>query len=158
MGSDGSQGPRPYKQFRVSTTFLRVPSEDWVPVTRGAKSEFRASPRAVSRLWSVEPPTPVVAYRVRGGAAGGYDSKLMVLEDKWLEPLGAISQESLEAEGFQTLAEFRRYWMQRERRRFMPTRMVTVYKVRLWQPEDEREFAEMIFRRLYGKQLEQVTK
>lgn len=81
----------------------------------------------------------------------------MVMEDKWLEPLGAISPESLEAEGFSSLAEFRRYWMQREQRRFMPTRMVTVYRVRPWQPSDEADFGRMLLRRLYGKQMDELA-
>lgn len=154
MGNQGSQGPQPFSQRRASTVFLRVPSEDWILVSRGGKREFRASTKAVSNLWSVEPPTPVVAYRVRPGPTGGYDSKLMVLEDKWLEPLGAITPESLAAEGFDSMAEFRRYWMRREKRRFMPTRKVTVYRVRLWTPEDNREMADVIFNRLYEEHLE----
>lgn len=153
MGNQGSQGPQPYQQRRVSTAFLRVPAVDWIAVTRGAKREFRASPKAVSNLWSVDPPTPVVAYRVRGGPAGGHDAKLMVLEDKWLEPLGAISPESLKAEGFESVAEFRRYWMAREKRRFMPTRMVTAYRVRPWTDGDRERFADMLLDRLYGEHL-----
>lgn len=157
MGSQGSQGPRPYKQARVSTAFLRVPSVDWIAVTRGIKSEFRASPRAVSKLWSVDPPIPVVAYRVRPGLPGGHDSKLMVLEEKWLEPLGAISPQSLEAEGFESMAEFRRYWMQREQRRFMPTRMVTVYRMGLWNYQtDPERFGALLLERLYGEHLGRV--
>lgn len=154
MGNSGSQGPQPYEQRRVSTAFLRVPTMDWVVVTRGIKKEFRASPRAVSKLWSVDPPTPVVAYRVRSGPAGGHDAKLMVLEEKWLEPLGAISPASLEAEGFESIAEFRRYWMQREKRRFAPTRMVTVYRVRPWHYTDRARFGDMLLERLYGEHLD----
>lgn len=153
MGNSGSQGPKPYEQRRVSTAFLRVPTTDWIAVTRGIKKEFRASPRAVSKLWSVDPPTPVVAYRVRSGPAGGHDARLMVLEDKWLEPLGAISPASLAAEGFESIAEFRRYWMQREKRRFAPTRMVTAYRIRPWEDGDRARFADMLLERLYGEHL-----
>lgn len=82
----------------------------------------------------------------------------MVMEDKWLEPLGAISPDSLAAEGFSTIGEFRRYWMQREKRRFMPTRMVTVYRVRPWVPgEDDNNMAALILQRLYGDHLEPVS-
>jgi hypothetical protein len=97
-----------------------------------------------------------VAYRVRGGVAGGHDAKLMVLEDKWLEPLGAITAESLANEGFETVAEFRRYWMAREKRRFAPTRMVTVYRVRLWTPGDRAALGDMLMERLYGEHLAQA--
>lgn len=152
MGADGSHGPRPFTQRQARTAFLRVPTADWIVVRRGIKREFRASPRAVSKLWSIEPPTPVVAYRYH--ESHGYDSKLMVLEDTWIEPLGAISEESLKAEGFANLAEFRRYFMARERTRFKPTRKITVYRVRPWLPADARFFGARLFGRLYGEFVE----
>jgi hypothetical protein len=74
----------------------------------------------------------------------------MVLEDIWIEPLGAITPESLEAEGFETFAEFRRYFCLREKTRFRPTRKITVYKVRPWVEGDEQNFAKRLFERLYG--------
>jgi hypothetical protein len=148
LASDGSHGPKPYTQRQSRTLFLRVPHADWVAITRGVKREFRASPRSVSKLWDSEPPTPVVSYRFH--PAHGYDAKLMVLEDIWIEPLGAITPESLEAEGFETFAEFRRYFCLREKTRFRPTRKITVYKVRPWEDADERRFADRLFERLYG--------
>lgn len=148
MAADGSQGPQPYTQRQARTLFLRVPHVDWVAVTRGVKREFRASPRAVSKLWDTEPPTPVVSYRLH--PSHGYDARLMVLEDVWMEPLGAITPESLEAEGFSSLAEFRRYFCLREKTRFKPTRKITVYKVRPWAEPDRERFAERLFERLYG--------
>lgn len=155
MGADGSHGPQPYTQRQARTLFLRVPTSDWVAVTRGVKREFRASPSAVSKLWDTEPPTPVVAYRV--DPSHGYDCKLMILEDTWIEPIGAISQESLEAEGFNSLAEFRRYFVNRERTRFRPTRKITVYRIRPWQEGDARYFGDRLFERLYGAFTNQAT-
>lgn len=156
MGSDGSHGPRPFTQRQARTVFLRVPAADWIAVSRGRKREFRASHSACSALWDVKTPTPVVAYRVkRIGGQPDYEAKLMVLERRWQEPLGAISKESLEAEGFESLAEFRRYWMRRERRHFTPTRMVTCYRVRTFNAdEDPDEMGRVLFDRLYGEFLE----
>lgn len=149
MASDGSNGPKPWTQRHASTVFLRVPTIDWVEVKRGMKTEFRGSPGAVSGLKFVEPPTPVVAYRV--DRSHGYDAALMVLEDRWQEELGSISPESLEREGFETFAEFRRYFVLRERRRFRLTRNVTVYRLRPWDPEkDQRHFADLLLDRLFG--------
>jgi hypothetical protein len=68
----------------------------------------------------------------------------------WREPLGAISKESLAAEGFDTYAESRRAWRIREKRYFPPLRMTTVYRVRPWTPEDARVMAEVLLERLYG--------
>ena len=149
MGADGSQGPRPYTQRKARTIFLRVPNADWINVTRGIKTEFRAGSGACSAMWGVEPPTPVVAYRVH--KVHGHEARLMVLERKWQEPLGAISEESLANEGFESLAEFRRYWMAREKRRFTPTRMVMAYEVRPFVPGEEHSLGVSLFNRLYGE-------
>lgn len=151
MANDGSRGPKPYAQVRTSTTFLRVPTYDWPAVKRGIKTEFRSGwgKNKTPKLFQVKAPTPVVAYTVNG--RGEYDARLMVLEDIWLEPLGAISPESLEREGFRNLKEFRSYWLEREGRRFTPTRQVFVYRVRPWVAgEDEHRMGQALLQRLYG--------
>jgi hypothetical protein len=155
VADDGSRGPRPFQQHHVSTTFLRVPVNDWPAVKRGYKSEFRAGTgkNAVPQLWHLEPPCPVVAYCVRNGR---HDHELMVLEELWREPLGAISPESLQREGFSSLAEFRTYWIAREHQRFRPTRMVFCYRVREWRSDDERMLADRLLSHLYGDFLDQV--
>jgi hypothetical protein len=148
MASTGTRGPKPWTQHRASTIFLRVPSAEWTAVRHGQKREFRSESGKVSQLWNVECPVPVVAYRL--DSHGRYDSALMVLEAVWREPLGAISPESLEAEGFESFAHFRRAWCIREKRRFRPLHLTTVFRVRPWQPEDERDMADALLGRLYG--------
>jgi hypothetical protein len=150
MASDGSHGPKPWKQREARTVFLRVPAADWVAVSQGKKREFRAASGQVSGLHFVEPPTLVVAYAIREHR---HDSQAMVLEKRWKEPLGAISEESLRAEGFASFPEFRRYWMRRERRRFRPTRDVIVYRVRPITEEDRYDFADRLLKHLYGEWL-----
>lgn len=149
MAADGSRGPRPYRQRRISTVFLRVPARDWPAVKRAMKTEFRAGTgkSAVPQLWGIPTPVPVVAYAIRQGR---HDARLMVLERMWQEPLGAISPESLAREGFQTLGEFRRYWMERERKRFTPTRQVFAYQVRPWGHGDRGWAGEKLLEHLYG--------
>lgn len=142
-------GPQPWTQHKASTIFLRVPVADWVHVSRGLKTEFRASAGACSAMWNLEPPAPVVAYRASHTL--GYDSKLMVLEEKWQEPLGAISEESLKREGFETLGEFRKYWCARERRKFAPMRLVTCYRVHGFTFQDELDMGKRLLERLYGE-------
>lgn len=153
MAADGSRGPRPYTQRRISTVFLRVPVRDWPAVKRGIKTEFRAGAgkNAIPQLWGIPTPVPVVAYAIRQGR---HDAKLMVLEEMWQEPLGAISPESLEREGFKTLAEFRAYWIERERKRFTPTRHVFAYRVRPFGLVDAEEFGARLFDHLYGEFLD----
>lgn len=150
MAADGSRGPKPYHQASASTVFLRVPAYDWPEVKRGIKREFRAQTgkNKTPQLWAVEPPTPVVAW---SHVRGEHQSALMVLERIWIEPLGAISAESLAAEGHASLADYRRYWMRREGKRFTPLREVFVYRVRPWGDGDEELMARRLFERLYGE-------
>jgi hypothetical protein len=137
----------------MSTLFLRVPVSEWTQVKRGNKREFRSSPGAQSQLLNAEPPMPIVAYSV--DRQGRHDARLMVLERMWREPLGALSPESLAAEGCQTLAEFRRRWMLTNRKRFTPSRIVSVYVVRPWRAGlDEREMADRLLEHLYAEWVE----
>lgn len=149
MGADGSRGPKPFTQRRMSTVFVRVPSAEWAAVRYGHKREFRAACGKHSALWSVATPTPAVAYTVN--SYGHYDSALMVLDDVWREPLGAITAESLAAEGCESFAEFRRAWIEREKRWFPPLRMTTVYRIRPWAQDDDAQMADLLLRRLYGE-------
>lgn len=148
VGSDSSRGPRPYTQRQTSTVFVRVPRAEWAPLTVGVKREFRAAGGKHSALWNVHLPSPAVAYTIN--SFGTYDSSMMVLEDVWREPLGAISSASLAAEGFDSIGEFRRHWMEREHSRFLPLRMTTVYRMRPWTEDDDREMARVLLGRLYG--------
>lgn len=148
MSADGGQAPKPYTKRQASTLFLRVPSDEFRSVIAGRKTEFRALPGKASQLHRAETPIPVVAYMERRGT---YDARLMVLEETWQEPVGAISAESLQREGQPDIAHFRRYWMRRTRQKFKPTRMVIVFRVRGWDEYSDREyFANAIFDRLYG--------
>jgi len=148
MASDGSRGPKPWCQRQATTIFVRVPNAEWAAVRYGGKCEFRAACGKHSALWNVPTPTPAVAYCV--DQIGRYRSSLMVLEDVWREPLGAITPESLEAEGYGTYQDFKRAWIKREHRAFPPLRMTTVYRIRPWRPEDEHAMASELLHRLYG--------
>jgi hypothetical protein len=156
MGADGSHGPRPYTQHRISTVFLRVPIRDWPAVKRGIKTEFRAGSGrgAISQLFGVPTPVPAVAYAIRQGR---HDARLMMLEKCWQEPLGAISPDSLAREGFEDLAEFRAYWMERERKRFTPLHQVFAFRVRPWQPGDAEAAGEKLLDHLYGHFLRELA-
>lgn len=139
---------RPWTQRQARTIFLRVPVADWAKVSRDRQREFRASPSAMPQLWDVQPPLPVVAYTI--SPQRGHESKLMVLTATWRERLEDISAESLQLEGHQSYAHFRRYWMKREKTKFMPTREVSVFQVRPWEPHDRERMGEKLLERLYG--------
>lgn len=124
--------------------FLRVPGGDWAAIRRGFKREFRLTGQA---LLNLQTPTPVVVYTTRNG---GYEEILMVLESAHREALGAISPTSLQAEGFPSVAHFRRYWMQRTGKRFRPLDICSVYRVRPWTDADMDLMGRTLLERLYG--------
>lgn len=145
-----TSSPEPWRQFEARTTFLRVPLGDWPAVRIGAKTEFRASGRAVTQLWNVTCPMLVVGYVVRRAR---YDSRLFVLEETHTEPLGAISPESLTREGFASMAEFRRYWIGRTKQRFKPLTSAQVYRLRPASREDVVTLGLKLIERLYQEHL-----
>jgi hypothetical protein len=147
MASTTRRGPKPYAQHQASTIFVRVPSDDWHAVKGGYKREIRSRQSSLAALHDLSLPLPCVAYRLHPHY--GYDAVLMVLEAVWREPLGAISEESIAAEGYPTMAQFRRAWVIREKRRFPLTAPVTVHRVRLCEPDDAAEMGAALLRQLY---------
>lgn len=148
MAADGSKGPRPYTQRQARTVFVRVPALDWPMVKRGYKTEFRGSIGKQSALFATPTPSPCVAYSI---IRGSHDCRLMLLESISREPLGVIGPESLEREGFTSLAEYRRYWMRREGKKFQPTKEVFVYQLRPLHADEHSEMGAILFNRLYGE-------
>lgn len=134
----------------VSTRFLRVPWRDWAAVVTGEKRMFRHPVRQQARAMGFTP-TGVVAW-TRRMASHDLETALMVLEEIKTEPLGAISPADLALEGFESLAEFRRYWKARfaSGRGFDPLMKVAVVTVRPWQDGDDELLAHALLDRLYG--------
>jgi hypothetical protein len=141
--------PKPYAAHRATTTFVRVPAPDWLLVKHGHKTEFRSGDQRY-KLMHIRDlcPTPVVAYAL---VNGGHDAQLMVLERFWFEPVGSISEESLSREGFETFADFRRYYKLRTHRPFRPLQDVWCFRVRPWTPADAEEHGQRLLTRLYGE-------
>lgn len=141
--------PTGLTKHNASTIFLRVPREDWDAVATGYKTEFRW-PGKLAWVRRVKTPTPVLLYVSSEGYEG---SRLGVLEETWSMPLGMIEEESLAREGFETMAEFRRYWMRRTRKRFRLLDTVQVFRVRLAVPDDYDYLGRILLSRLYGEYL-----
>jgi len=129
---------------------LRVHPIDFAPVVAGSKLEVRL-PGELPHAADV--PCPVKIHARDDSVE--YGPALAVLLEWWHEPLGAISAQSIANEGFESLDEFRNYWRARHPDRgFRPLSQVTVFKVRPWQGEADREhFALAIFDRMYGDAL-----
>jgi hypothetical protein len=84
---------------------------------------------------------------------GRHDSRLLVLEETYGQPLAAISPESIAREGFASMADFRRYWIGRTKHRFAPLQHVQVYRVRPASPEDNATLGLKLIERLYQEHL-----
>lgn len=143
--------PKPYAQRVAKTIFLPVPSMDWAVVKQGHKREFRVPEGASgSQKWNMVCPVPIVLYKkVANGATP--DDCMAVLDATWREPLGAISAESIANEGFESMGHFRRYWMDRTKRRFEPLATVVVFQVRPFTSDDIMPSALGLLHRLYGE-------
>lgn len=156
MAADGSRGPRPFQQRDARTTFVRVPAADWPYVKRGLRTTF-VGPVVSLTMLRVPMPGPCVAWSLtRTTDVSSYaravdvthDCRLMILEGVEQAVLGAVNHSEL---GFTTFAEFRRYWMARERRKFPPMRKCFVYRLSPWTPGRAREMADTVFNHLYGE-------
>lgn len=136
-------------------TRICIPRVDYADVAVGAKREFRNY--GYRRFTGLTFPTPAIGYSARdwwtpASERDGIDTCLLTLEDGWVEPLGAISPESLANEGFEDIADFRRYFAARyPRGGFRPLANVVVYRVRPMTDEDATEFAAAYWAKMYGQ-------
>lgn len=148
--------PREFLRRDMRNIRLHLPATDYAAIRVGAKREFRNYGRRA--FDGVEFPTPVVGYCALPGwvsenALEGVQTCLLTLTESWVEPLGAISSESLTMEGFpDDLKAFRRYFAARyPKGGFRPLANVIVYRVRPLTEADEEDFREAMWQRLYGQ-------
>jgi hypothetical protein len=141
--------PGGYPTHQLNTLFLRVPISDWNLVRIGEKREFRTKPRGGAAIGKVKCPTPVVAYTVNTN--GVRACKLMVLANQHHEHLIDIADNgfSLQAEGFKTYNEFKRYWRKRNGGIYKPLQEVLVHTLRPWSNAELTFMSEILLRRLY---------
>lgn len=141
-------------RYRISATFRAqhenvrcyIDPVDWVDVLSGQKREIRKFP--AGRLLNREMPHPCVFYCERPGEMA--ESALGIIDEQWIEPLGAITAESLEREGYpDDFAGFRRYFGARYPAGFRPLANVIVQRVRPM--EDPERFAAWLWERMYGR-------
>jgi hypothetical protein len=141
------QPANPLPEYGSRTRFLPIFPDDWVAVTRGSKREYRL-PFFLTHLLC-----PVLAVAWRRRPQGDPETALVVIEEAWREPVGAISVESLEAEGFPKLDHFRRYWMRRTGERFKPLDDIQVLRIHPFEPGDAPTLGLQLLRNLYGPHL-----
>lgn len=122
---------------------------DWPKVSAGVKTEFR---HYLSRPLVVCP-RPVILHSPHPHLAE-MRSQVVILEENWREPIGAISPESLAREDFADLSEFRRYVTARwPKLGFRTLKQVQVYRFRLLAADELDEWGRWALVRLYGEAL-----
>ena len=136
----------------VSNLPVRIPAMEWDAISTGAKTMFRAyNGRAgATRELPVIPsgtecPRPCLLFARRYEGARGKDHRWDAIPGVLLshrrEPLGAISPEDLEREGFRFLPGFRFHWQRRyPTLGWRPWDFISVIEVRPL-VEDDREWA-----------------
>ena len=147
--------PREFILRTGKTRRLHLPRVDFNDIRVGAKTEYR---NYGTRLFDeLAFPCPAVGYCQRPWwtvehGLDGIDTVLLTLEDSWVEPLGAISEESLEREGFDGITDFRRYFAERyPKGGFRALANVIVYRVRPMTEADEEQFRADLWNRIYGQ-------
>lgn len=123
---------------------MYVDPVDWVDVTAGAKREIR---KYGGKIMTREAPFPCVFYCERPGDL--VETALGVVEEQWIEPLGAITADSLQREGFtDDYDSFRRYFGARYPAGFRPLAKVIVQRVRPM--GDSAYWRDWLWERTYG--------
>lgn len=147
----GVEGRRAHKVIwrQAENARVFVSRVDWVAVTSGQKREIRVYGHAGGKR---DLPHPCVLYSPHP-ATGEISTALGMVTDRWVEPLGAISSESLELEGFPgDFTGFRRYFAARyPKGGFRPLAKVIVYRLRPMTERDAADVREELWRRLYGQ-------
>lgn len=135
---------------RVATTLLRVPQVDWAPIATSTKTELRTAGRYALLSHKVQPPDwPVLGWH-RPRFSDRPKTMLLLIDEAWSEPLGAISPQSLAAEGYGSITEFRRYWNARHTRGYRADAIVQVVRLRPATPDDYPAIGRRLLERLYG--------
>lgn len=110
---------------------------DWSAAIVGTKREIRSyGPR--NRDEQVEQEGPLVLWQPEPYDKPQLRFTAAIRERVYCEPLGAISAESLELEGFDSFNEFRDYFQIRyPKRGFRPLDIVRVVRFRPWEDDED---------------------
>lgn len=133
---------------------IRVPANDWPRIRTGRATEFRIGHAIAPVLKPL--PTMAILY-CRDRARAKLETRLMFVEDRRDEPLGAISEEGLARAGYpgaraEAFARFRREW-KISHRKFNPMQRMAVYTVRPIQESDVVTVGTALVSYLYGELL-----
>lgn len=135
---------------------LPVPWRDWEAVITGHKTQFR-SYLAVPSCTGPRPCLLFTQFRRHLRVDDRWEAVPAVLKSVRREPLGAITAEDLDREGFLYRQAFRYYWKTHRypKSGWEPRRIVTVFEVCPWDVEwTEHAMEQWLLNELYGEWLE----
>lgn len=136
-------------RFKPAT--IRVHVDDFGAIRQGVKRECRTYRLRAHQLKDGD----IAIVYASPGWRKTVKTCLVVVDDCWIEPLGAASQESWRLEGYDSYEAFREGFISRQsagrRGGFRPLDDVQVIRLRPFTPEDHREAADALFERLFGR-------
>lgn len=143
-----SDEPRRLLARRLVVQSLRVVTGDYARIRAGEKREYRTYKLRIHQLREGE---CAIVY-ASAGPRKPLRTSLVVVEASYVEPLGAISPESVSLEGFTTFREFRTYFRERERvKGFRQLDRVQVVRFRPFHEHEKSALSEALFDDLYGR-------
>jgi hypothetical protein len=151
-----------FSRVEAETLFLRAPAKDWPKILAGDKTEFRhasAQPWKYGIPKATKTPTPVVLYgetKERNNHRLSRRAFAMgILLDFYVEPVIGVADrpESIQREGFEDFATFRRYWRGRNEGKFHGMQEVCAFQIRLFHMTDSANLGIMLLYELYGHYL-----
>lgn len=133
---------------------IRVPATDWPRIRSGRATEFRIGAAIAPTLTPL--PNLAVLY-CRDVQRRKVEMRLMFVEGRRDEPLGAISEEGLVRAGFpgpraEAFARFRREWKIKHKK-FNPMQRMAIFTVRPIQESDVVTVGVALVDYLYGELL-----
>lgn len=144
-----AERPATYRDLVADVRNVRlfVHRIDWSRVRCGEKTMWRSY-----RLGAItDLPRPVVLYSYHPQLPR-VDTALAVLTETWQEVLGAISEEDVRREGFDSRSEFKRYFNERyPKEGFRPLNKVQVVVVEPLLPDVIEDWKNRAWERCFGR-------
>lgn len=136
-----------WKQRQAKTRMLWVPRSDLSDLLAGRKTEIRLVWRRNS-IHQMHFPTPTLLYNAEPPLPPS--AGLALLEKAWVEPFGAISGESLQRCGFESVEALKHWWIATYHARARPFDLVRVYQLQPWNAETRERAASGLLEAVYG--------
>lgn len=151
--NDKRRTPQPPMRF-LATQRFQVWRTDFPYIAQGFKTEYRTYGNPMTRQMEMPWPLPALAYSLNH--ANQIQKTLLVVEAVWRERLGAISEESLTGEGYESVDAFKHYWMLRTGKRPNIMAYINVRRFRPFVAGDSHHLGSRLLQLLYGEAFDEA--